>query len=128
MSIPRFRWVAFSALLAAAAPVLFAMDFSPDRDQLWARFTRPVKFADLLLPQGNYLFVHDDEKSAMMEPCLYVYAEDNLDEPLVAVHCIRRVETASERDRIVWGAIRRDNMKEFGYIQFAGDVFAHYAR
>ena len=68
MSIPRFRWVALGLLVAAAAPVLFAMDLSPGREQLWARFTHPVKFADLLLPEGNYLIVHDDDD--LPRPCL----------------------------------------------------------
>jgi hypothetical protein len=84
-------------------------------------------FADRLLPEGNYLFVHDDDKSARMEPCLYVYGESNLDEPLVAIHCVRKPLSTSERDKIVWGSVRRDNVREFGYIQFAGDAFAHYA-
>jgi hypothetical protein len=85
-------------------------------------------FGDKLLPEGRYLFVHDDAQSAMMEPCLSVYRETELDEPLAAVHCIRRTHKPSERNKIVWGSIRRDSVKEFGYIQFAGDAFAHYTR
>jgi hypothetical protein len=122
----RSLWV-LGAIVAVAAPALWAFDLSPSRDAVWAQFRHPVFFADRLLPEGKYLIVHDDEKSAMMEPCLSVYAENDLDEPLAAIHCLRKVRTPSERDKIVWGAVRGDNIREFGYIQFAGEAFAHYA-
>lgn len=126
MRFPKSTWIALALLAAVAAPVLSAFDVSLGQDRLWARFRQPVKFADRLLPPGNYLIVHDDEKSAMAEPCLYLYGEANLDEPLVAIHCLRRVEELTERDRIVWGSVRRDNVREFGFVQFAGDAFAHH--
>jgi hypothetical protein len=119
----------FSAFLVALiAPLLWAFDDSLGRDELWAEFRHPVFLGDRLLPEGRYLFVHDDYKNAIMEPCLSVYAEKELREPLLAIHCVRRVQTPAERDKIVWGAVRGDNLREFGYIQFAGDAFAHYAR
>ncbi len=127
MRFPVRSILAFAVLVAAAAPVLWAFDLSPSPDRVWAQFRHRVLFADRLLPEGRYLFVHDDEKSAMMEPCLFVYAENDLEEPLVAIHCVRRIQTRTERDKIVWGTVRGDNVKEFGYVQFAGDVFAHYA-
>jgi hypothetical protein len=116
------------AVVALAAPILLAFDDSLSQDRLWAEFKHPVKFADRLLPVGNYLIVHDDQKSAMAEPCLYVYGESNLDEPLMAIHCLRRAQAESERDKIVWGSVRRDNVREFGYVQFAGDAYAHYVQ
>ncbi len=128
MRFPGRSILALAVLVAAAtAPVLWAFDLSLGQDQVWAQFRHRVLFADRLLPEGRYLFVHDDEKSAMMEPCLSVYAENNLDEPLVSIHCVRRIQTRTERDKIVWGTVRGDNVKEFGYVQFAGDAYAHYA-
>lgn len=127
MRLSKSTWIALG-LVALAAPVLLAFDASLSQDRLWAQFRFPVKFADRLLPVGNYLFVHDDEKSAMGEPCLYVYGESNLDEPLMAIHCLRRDQAVTERDKIVWGNVRRDNVREFGYIQFAGDAFAHHVQ
>jgi hypothetical protein len=127
MRLTGYSLLAWCVVVAVTAPVLLAFDFSTNRDQVWAHFIHPVMFADRLLPEGNYLFVHDDDKSARMEPCLYVYGESNLDEPLVAIHCVRKPLSTSERDKIVWGSVRRDNVREFGYIQFAGDAFAHYA-
>jgi hypothetical protein len=115
-------------LVALIAPLLWAFDESLGRDELWAQFRHPVLLGDRLLPEGRYLFVHDDYKNAIMEPCLSVYAENDLNKPLLAIHCVRRLEARSERDKIVWGTVRRDNLREFGYIQFAGDAFAHYAR
>jgi hypothetical protein len=119
-------WMALGLMAAVTAPVLSAYDASLSQDRLWAQFRLPVKFADQLLPVGNYLIVHDDSKSAMAEPCLYVYGESNLDEPLIAIHCLRKVQAVTDRDRIVWGNVRRDNVREFGYVQFAGDAFAHH--
>jgi hypothetical protein len=113
-------------MVAVAAPVLWAFDLSPKRDAAWVQFQHPVLFADRLLPEGKYLFVHDDYNRAIMEPCLSVYAENDLDEPLAAIHCLRKVRSPSERDKVVWGTVRRDNVREFGYIQFAGDPYAHY--
>jgi hypothetical protein len=46
----------------------------------------------------------------------------------MAIHCLRRVQAVTERDKIVWGSVRRDNVREFGYIQFAGDAFAHHVQ
>ncbi len=128
MRFPKTIWIALGLLAALTVPALSAFDPSLGQDQLWAQFRLPVKFADRLLPVGNYLIVHDNEKSAMAEPCLYVYGENDLDEPLIAIHCLRKVQTVTDRDRIVWGNVRRDNVREFGYIQFAGDVFAHYVQ
>jgi hypothetical protein len=127
MRFPKYGLLAWGVLVAVTAPVLLAFDLSTTRDQVWAHFRQPVMFADRLLPEGNYLFVHDDDKSARMEPCLYVYGESNLNEPLAAIHCVRKPQETSERDKIVWASVRRDNVREFGYIQFAGDAFAHYA-
>lgn len=127
MRFPKSTWIVLGLAVAVAAPVLLAFDTSLTEDRLWARFPLPVMFADRLLPAGSYLIVHDDEKSARAEPCLYVYGENNLDEPLVAIHCVRKPQDSSERDRIVWGSIRRDNVREFGYVQFAGDQYAHHA-
>jgi len=126
MRFPKSFWMALGLMAAVTAPVLSAFDSSLGQDRLWAQFRLPVKFADQLLPVGNYLIVHDDSKSAMAEPCLYVYGESNLDEPLIAIHCLRKVQAVTDRDRIVWGNVRRDNLREFGYIQFAGDAFAHH--
>lgn len=126
----RFRgtlWLPLGLIAVAAAPLLWAFDLSPTKNRVWVDFIHPVMFADRLLPEGKYLFVHDDDKSARMEPCLFVYGESDLDVPLAAIHCIRKLQTPTERDRVVWGSNRRDNMREFGYIQFAGDAFAHYA-
>ncbi len=127
MRLPKSTWIALGLLVALGAPVLLAFD-SLSQDRLWAQFRYPVKVADRLLPVGNYLIVHDDEKSAMAEPCLYVYAESDLDEPLLAIHCLRKVQAVTERDKIVWGNVRRDNVREFGYVQFAGDAFAHHVQ
>jgi hypothetical protein len=127
MKLAGWRWSLLAGiLLAAAAPILFAFDIVPGQNRVWAQFRQPVLFADRLLPEGNYLVVHDDEKSAMGEPCLYVYGENNPTEPLIAVHCIRRDQSVSERVKIVWGNTRGDNLREFGYIQFPGEAFAHY--
>ena len=128
MRFPRSTSMALGLILAVTAPVLLAFDASLKQDRLWAHFNYPVKFADRLLPVGDYLIVHDDSKSAMAEPCLYVYGESDLDEPLMAIHCLRKVQGLTERDRIVWGNVRRDNVREFGYIQFAGDAFAHHVQ
>lgn len=122
-----FSLLTLAVILAATAPVLWAFSLTPSQDQVWVRFLHPVKFADRLLPEGNYLFVHDDDKSALMEPCLYVYGESNVKEPLLAIHCLRKAHAPSERDKVVLsGAVHRENAREFGYIQFAGDAFAHY--
>jgi hypothetical protein len=128
MRFPKSTWVALGLMAAQTAPVLWALDASLGQDRLWAQFKYPVKFADRLLPAGDYLIIHDDSKSAMAEPCLYVYGESNLDEPLLAIHCVRKVQALTERDRIVWGNVRRDNVREFGYVQFAGDAFAHHVQ
>jgi hypothetical protein len=128
MRIPKSTWLILGAVVALAAPVLLAFDDSLGQDRLWAEFRHPVKFADRLLPVGNYLIVHDDQKSAMAEPCLYVYGESDLDEPLLAIHCLRRAQAVTERDRIVWGSVRRNDVREFGYVQFAGDAYAHYVQ
>ena len=125
MRFPGFSLLAWGVLVAAV-PVLLASDLSPSQDRVWAHFKHPVIFADRLLPEGDYLVVHDNDKSAMGEPCLYVYGESNIDEPLMAIHCIRKVQTPTERAKIVWGTVRRDNVREFGYIQFHGEAFAHY--
>ena len=128
MRFPGWSLLGWGVLVAAAAPILLALDVMPSQDRVWAHFRHPVLFVDQLLPEGDYLVVHDNDKSAMGEPCLYVYGESNIDEPLLAVHCVRKVQNPTERAKIVWGNIRRDNVREFGYIQFPGESFAHYLR
>ena len=78
---------ALGLISVLTAPVLLAADFSPDQDRAWAYFIHPVKIADRLLPEGRYLFVHDDKMKVMGEPCLFLFSASNLDEPLVAIHC-----------------------------------------
>lgn len=126
MRFPGWKLLSCAILVAAAAPVLWGLDVLPSQDRVWAHFIHPVLFMDRLLPEGDYLVVHDNEKSAMGEPCLFVYGESNLDDPLIAVHCVRKVQKPTERVKIVWGNTRRDNLREFGYIQFPGESFAHY--
>lgn len=128
MRFPGWSLVAWGIFAAAAAPILLALDVTPTQDSVWAHFIHPVVFVDRLLPEGDYLVVHDNEKSAMGEPCLYVYGKSDLDEPLLAIHCVRKTQEPTERTKIVWGSIRRDNVREFGYIQFPGESFAHYLR
>lgn len=128
MKVHGWKLLSCAVLVAAAAPVLWALDVTPKQDRVWAHFTHAVLFLDRLLPEGDYLVVHDNEKSALGQPCLFVYSESNLDEALLAVHCVRRVQKATERVRIVWGNVRSDNVREFGYLQFPGESFAHYLR
>jgi hypothetical protein len=114
-------------IVAVAAPMLLAANSTPNQDRVWANFGQFVKFSDRLLPPGDYLFVHDDDKKAAGEPCLYVYRESNTDEPLVAIHCVRGVRTEIERDKIAWRRITPSmSMRNIEYVQFAGDSFAHY--
>jgi hypothetical protein len=111
------------------APILLAADFSPMESRAWARFIHPVKFDDTLLPEGNYLFVHDDEAKIIGEPCLYVYPENDLSKPLVAVHCRRAYREAPDQTKIVWvRSAQGVELREFQSIQFAGEGFAHYVR
>jgi hypothetical protein len=126
MRFPGWKLLCGAIVAAVAAPVLFALDVAPSQARVWAKFQHPVWFVDRLLPEGDYLVVHDNEKSARGEPCLSVYGEKNLDEPLITVHCVRRAQELTERAKIVWGNIRRDNLREFGYVQFPGEPFAHY--
>jgi hypothetical protein len=111
------------------APILLAADISPMENRAWARFIHPVKFHDVLLPEGNYLFVHDDEAKIIGEPCLYVYSEGDLNKPLVAIHCRRAYREAPDRTKVVWvHPVQGLDLREFQYIQFAGEAFAHYVR
>src|SRR3972149_4169338 len=115
MRFPAWTLLAWGILVAAAAPILLALDVTPSQDRVWAHFRHPVLFVDRLLPEGDYLVVHDNDKSAMAEPCLYCKRETNSGEPLLAIHCMRKAQIPTKRAKIFWGNIRRDNVREFGY-------------
>lgn len=112
-------------IVAVAAPLLLAADVSMDQDRLWARFESNVKFADRFLPAGDYLVVHDDAKKAAGEPCLYVYKASDADEPLVAIHCVRRALREAEHDQVIWRRTSHGT-KHVEFVQFAGDPYAHF--
>lgn len=128
MRLPLTALLVVGLVALVAVPLLLAAD-TPNLSRAWARFDHVVKFADVLLAEGDYLFVHDDDKKAMGEPCLYVFSESNTDEPLAAIHCRRQVREPDERTRVVWvRPFQGSDLRQLDYIQFAGDNFAHYVR
>lgn len=62
----------------------------PEIQKAVVEFTEPVKLLGAVL-KGDYLFLHDEGKMALGEPCAWVYARGDtgkFDKLVVSFHCI----------------------------------------
>lgn len=109
--------------LAAAAP--------PGKEMTVATIPDKTKLLKATL-LGKYIFVHDDDKMAKGEPCLYVYeySEDQKGQPevrpeklVVSFHC-QPVQRA-KADQIVLTYGMAGDLFELREIQFPGSTEAH---
>lgn len=94
----------------------------PRQERATVEFKDNVKLFDVIL-KGRYLFVHDDSKMALGEPCFYVYQNGRL---ITSFHCKSTFRTPSEKTQVI---ISRTNtafdLPEVKEIQFAGFTKVH---
>ena len=82
---------------------------------------------------GKYIFIHDEEKMAKGEPCLYIYeySENQAGKPealpdklVISFHC-QPITRAKARQLITTVQMRRNGDFELSEIQFAGTTEGH---
>jgi hypothetical protein len=100
---------------------------SGNQERAVVEFTQKVKLMDVIL-KGKYLIVHDDEKKAQGDACLYVYRFRNgqPDELIVAFHCERVERKPAEKFTIQVSRLSQlFDLDEIQEIQFAGSTAGH---
>jgi hypothetical protein len=112
------------ASVAAAAP--------PGKEMSIANIPDKTKLLKATL-QGKYIFVHDDEKMAKGEACMYVYeySEDQAGKPearpeklVVSFHCQSVQRDKATQIVLTYGMLSADTF-ELREIQFPGSTNAH---
>lgn len=89
-------------------------------------FNEAVKLMNVVLPKGEYRFVHDDAMMARGEACTFVYSLKANSQKLVAsFHCtpVPRAAVSSFTVRTVRPA--SDTIEELREFQFAGSTESH---
>jgi hypothetical protein len=130
----QMRLVLMTIMICAAVGVLasVAPAHPPGRDIEVVDIPDKTKLlnAELL---GRYILVHDAEKKANGEACMYVYryskarngAPEILPENLVvSFHCVR-IERPKANDLVLTYGVAKDGSFELREIQFAGSLEGH---
>ena len=87
-----------------------------------AHFPRPMVFANAIL-YGAYIIVHDDDKAAEGEACLFVYRKVG-EKPLVATHCKRVLRDEATGFKVVTQPLTA-HLQMVREVQFGGSVYGH---
>jgi hypothetical protein len=101
--------------------------YAPPREVAVVEFAETVKLLDVFL-RGQYLVVHDEEKMAQGEPCLYVfrYAQGQKGKLVASFHCKPASRERVARFRVIVSKNRTPyDVPEVREIQFAGSTMAH---
>jgi hypothetical protein len=91
------------------------------------KFRTPVRVLNVIL-EGDYLFVHDDAKSARGEACTSIYELEagKGGEPLISFHCIRVKREMARSFTVRTELVSTEPLLyELREIQFAGSTDAH---
>lgn len=100
---------------------------SPQREEGVIKFRDPVRVLGVIL-QGEYIFVHDDERMARGEDCtaIYRFEKGTRGKPVVTFHCIPAIRTKvssfTARTALV---SNKPLLFELQEIQFPGSTEAH---
>jgi hypothetical protein len=97
------------------------------REEGVIRFRTPVRVLGVVL-QGEYLFVHDDEKMAKGEDCTAIYKLDSgkRGQPVVTFHCVPVVRDKVTSFRVRTTLVSTEPLLyELQEYQFAGSTEAH---
>jgi hypothetical protein len=117
----------FSALTFINLPTLQADDQHKHQESAQVRFNETYKLKGALL-FGDYLVIHDDEKKARGEECIFFYRvkSDNTKELVVSYRC-EAVERAKAETFKIVATHRRTpyDLAEIQEIQFAGSTSGH---
>lgn len=122
--------ICFTAMIAAlVVPAFTAASRAeqPKTERAVVEFQQNVKLYNVIL-RGSYLILHDDERMAQGEPCLYVYryTQGRPDELVASLHCKPVLREKTDVFKVV---LSRDNspygLPEVSEIQFAGFAKAH---
>ena len=122
------KWLGRLAVLSAIGAALVSPLHAEERSQelLRVRFTRPTFFQGVLL-RGDYLFLHEEDKMANEEPCLFVYRErtGTADTPIASLHgtVVEGARTAHARVEAL--RISEGTLWYLREIQFPGSTAAH---
>jgi hypothetical protein len=105
----------------------FRLNTAPNKERAVVEFTQQVKLLGVFL-KGNYVVIHDDERMAQGEPCLYVYRLEggNPGKLIVSFHCEPVARPASDNFTVLIS--RRTSIydiPEVQEIQFPGSAKAH---
>lgn len=110
----------------------FATAAPPGKDISVANIPDKTKLLKATL-QGKYIFVHDEERMAKGEDCLYVYeySEDQAGRPevkpeklVVSFHCQRVQREKATQIVLTYGMLSPD-LLELREIQFPGSADGH---
>ena len=89
-------------------------------------FNQPVKLMNVVLPKGEYLFVHDDALMARGEACTFVYSLKSNSRKLVAsFHCTPVPRAVVTSFTVRTTQVTPGAMEEFREFQFAGSTESH---
>jgi hypothetical protein len=91
------------------------------RGVVW--FHRPVWVGRNVL-MGKYIIEHDTDRQARGEPCTFIYAANEPDEPVVSFHCTH-LEGVDIDHSTVAVQPTGDGGQKLLWFQFAGETAAH---
>jgi hypothetical protein len=116
-----------AAIIAGSAIAFAAEARVLENERAVVVFNERVKLLDVFL-HGEYLFIHDDERMAQGDACLYVYRQEKgqPDKLVVSFHCIPVARAKVDRFRVI--VTNRNtpfDVNEIEEIQFAGSLKAH---
>lgn len=99
------------------------------KERALVQFTETVRLRDAFL-RGQYLVVHDEDRMAQGEACLYIYRGEveNADRLVVAYHCRPVERTKVDQFTILTSRANSFDMPEVLEIQFGGSSEAHQVR
>ena len=119
-------------VLAGTAFIRLAVAQTPKKEMAVVDLTDKTQMMKEVL-QGKYIFVHDDDKMAKGEACMYVYeySEDQAGHPeakpeklVVSFHC-ESVQREKAREIVLtYGMLSADTF-ELREIQFPGSTNGH---
>lgn len=121
---------ATAMMVSALAP--FAAAAPPGKEMTVATIPDKTKLLKATL-LGKYIFVHDEDKMAKGEPCLYVYeySEDQKGQPeirpeklVVSFHCQPIQRAKADQIVLTYGMVSPE-LFELREIQFPGSTEGH---
>lgn len=123
----RFKLLALMAAITVAGFPASLRAEQPLRERAVVEFSGAVKMYDVIL-NGRYLILHNDDKMAQGEPCLYVFRQSpgKADKLITAFHCRPIARERTDTFKVTFSRSNSPyDIPEVREIQFPGMTKAH---